>query len=136
MAAKIKTYPKPDDYEMGVLRKYFWLQDWHFKILKVQCIEIASYPVYWDRGKEEFEYAKVYGLMGIMPSTKERCVANFFIRYDIRLYQTNNFTHATEILYLLTKEHRYENYLEQLDILKCKSREKVVAKRNKIVKKA
>ena len=136
MPAKIKSYPRPDDYETEVLRRYFELRDWHFNILKVHCIEIASYPVYWDRGKEEFEYAKVYGLMGIMPSTKERCVANLFIRYDVRLYQTYNLPHATEILHLLTKEHRYEDYREQLDILRCKKREKVFASHKKGARKS
>lgn len=131
MPAKIKAYPKPTNTEMEILRRYLRLQDWHFKGIKERSIEICSYPICWDRGTKDYKLAWVYGLRGVKGADKEPCIANIFIRYEQRLYQTEHLIEATQILQLLSKEHLYDDYSERLEDIRWEKRQKLLAERKK-----
>jgi len=130
MKRKLKTVPKPTKKEAATLNKFIWMADWHFDCtIKKKCAEISSYIIRWEDG--ECEKAFVYGLQAIKTITEEPCIANIFIRYSSKVYQTTDLKSITEIIALLKKEAEFDDYNEKLDDQRWKKRQKLLNAKKK-----
>lgn len=130
MNRKLKAPPKPTKEETAKLERCIWMADWHFEeTIKKKCTEIASYCVHWE--KDDWKRATVYGLKAVKGEAKEPCIANLFIRYGTRVYQTNDLEKVPEIIKLLNKEKKYEEYEDKIAEQKYKERQKIIAQKQK-----
>ena len=134
MKRKLKAPPKPTKEEAESLKKYLWMDNWHFEeTIKKKCTEISSYSIYWHKSENNYHwvYATVFGLRGIRIQTNEPCIANLFIRYKTRVYQMAGILNAAGIIQLLKKEAEFEEYKEKLRDQQWKERKKVIAAKQK-----
>lgn len=107
------------------------MADWHFDVtIKVKCIEIEDYCIHWTG--EDWIKAIVYGLEAIKKETREHTIANLFIRFQNRVYQTGVLKEVDEIIQLLSKEKKYEEYEDKMRERRHEERKKALAKKKKM----
>lgn len=117
---------KPTKAEQQKLDSSFHLPGWHFeKVILPDCILISREFI--SNSRVGFEYATLYGLTGINTESRQRVIANFFLRYKSRLYQFNHIKDAIEMIELIKKEKRWEDYEELMWEAKRVERQKRMA---------
>jgi hypothetical protein len=134
MKRKLKAPPKLTKEETERIDKWIWMDHWHFEILfEEKCIELSSFIIHWNKdGDQTPERAKVYGLRGVFIRTGRSCIANIFIRYCCRLYRVYDISQAAEIVRLLEKEVKCEEYIRSKWRQKDEARRNALAKKHKV----
>lgn len=113
MPAKNYVPPRINRYEREMLKTYLKLPGWQFDMIKERCLEADSHYVDWDSETQAIVYAHVYILPAIKAGTKLRCVANYFVRYQNRVYQSESLHDVVTLLDLLLKERIYNDYIDR-----------------------
>ncbi len=133
MNKKLKSPPKPSKPETERLKNFLKMEDWHFEtLIRSNCTEIEMAYLGWTKayGKSESVKAFLYGLKAIKTDTQQSCLANFFIRYGSRVYQTYSIKDACEILDFLEKEFKFSEYKHKLWQKKFRERQKLIAQKS------
>lgn len=131
MKRVLKAPPRLTKEEIQNLKQCIHLFGWHFDdTIKRNCTEIEKYCIRWTG--EDWKTAVVYGLKAIKKETEESCIANLFIRYEGRLYQTQSLQKLIVIIDLLRKEEKFNEYEDKLSDLKYKQRQKLMAQKQKV----
>jgi hypothetical protein len=130
MKRRLKVFPKPTKEEVEKLAQHLWMADWHFEAtIKKKCTEISSHSIFWKKNEQDSHWvqATVFGLQAIKTETKESCIANIFIRYERRVYQTVQLSTVIEIIALLKKEAEFDEYKNKLWGIQWNERKKIRA---------
>jgi hypothetical protein len=130
MKRQLKAPPKLTKEEAEKLKRCIWMADWHFEhTIKRKCTEVATYYIRWK--KENWELATVFGLEAMKSETKEPCIANLFIRYENRVYQTQSLSDVSTLIELLKKDCKYDEYENKVREQKYREREKLISQKRK-----
>ncbi len=117
--------PKLTTAEKARLEECIMLHDWHFDVLfRNKCTQIANEIIEWKNDHKEIERIYIYGLKAVNSETKKDTIANFFIKYNFRVYQAWGISNALDIKNLLFKEYHREKYEDKLYDEKMEKQEK------------
>ncbi len=109
--------------EVEKLRENVHMHDWHFETLMVEkCTLIGSNLIGWTEDNKPI-YVATYGLRAVKTDTKKPCIANFFIRHGYRVYQTYDINDVADLIGIIKKEFKLEEYEEKLWEEKAKQRQ-------------
>lgn len=91
------------------------LLEWHFDtLIKPHCTKIYKNTLGWEtgyRGKEQKAVeVEIYGLDAVESSTKDKTIANFFIKNDYQIHQAMYIDQALRIVDLIKKNYDREKY--------------------------
>lgn len=116
---KREPIPKPlTEIEEQMLEDCFFLPGWQFdETIKRQCVliqklTIGTYTIKSEDGKTNYEddTALLYGHECLTGESKEKGIASFFIRYGCTLYQSLSIISAMELLDIMKKNFKREEY--------------------------
>lgn len=109
--------------EKQKLENCFYLPGWQFEtIIEAHCIKVEEYWICFEDGNSV--YAIVYGLRAVMKESQKPCIANFFIHYGSKVYQTRWLQSAVKIVELIRKELKCEEQEEKLRRIRMKEKNK------------
>lgn len=100
--------------ERQSLKQCIFMQDWEFDKIKNNCIEVQSYSLRWNKYRESWVRATVFGMRAVWTHTNEPCISNFFIRYENRVYQSHDLSTLLNILSLIKNESSIEEYRNRI----------------------
>lgn len=121
LTVKRGTIPKPlTANELQMLKKFFYLPGWQFKetiLPKCTLISEATVKVTDTKNEDggtdwEYKYAEIYGLECLKGINKQKAFTTFFIRYENFLYQSCDIDGALEMIRIIIKDVKREDYLE------------------------
>lgn len=117
---KKTVHPRLTTNEKALVENYFHLLGWQFdEIIKVNCTKMTTHWI------ESDEYAVIYGLKAIKADTKESCIANYFVRYESRLYQASCLETILSIVKALKVEAKVSEYWSNFYKKRNEEREKI-----------
>ena len=116
--------PKLTEYEYNRMESCMFLEDWHFDVLFIKNENITfiqQFTVNYSNSKK----VQLYGLNAVIVETKQQAIANFFLRCDKEVYQSLYVDNLLEIVEIIRKYERRNDYEE--DQKKEKKQLKAVA---------
>lgn len=115
--------------EEALLNNFFLLPGWQFEaLIGHKCTELSKQLIYRENGNPQ--YAITYGLNAVYENSNKPCIANFFILFGSRVFQSSAIAIVVKIPDLLKREYNWEEYQYKLwkqkdDIKKSELKTKV-----------
>lgn len=133
MKNELTSPPKLTKHEVLRLKKFFYLPDWQFDvIIRDKCTIISESIITWNSNGNS-KIATIYGLNAIRKDTHQSCIANFFVHYESQVYQYWLIEQALDMVKLISKKNKLDQYEEKLWKMREEERRKRKVKKLKVV---